>query len=207
MMKMRVIVVLMIAMIGITSVPIQASERQEYNKEQKNKVISDEEQKLLKEENIQVISDENGNIKLKNTSASAINEANQILRKSKKYPTEWYPLKNYSVYSSKKFKKATKSAFATAMTSWLTTKIPSPQIIVGAAASAFATYYFVNSDECNVYFRYLYYYRIIGPMKIDNNGNAIGQYELKRKMTTSKNKKFTSGQNKIQTKKSSILSW
>ena len=102
--------------------------------------------------------------------------------KSKKYPTEWYPLKNYSVYSSKKFKKATKNAFASAMTSWLTTKIPSPQIIVGAAVSAYVTYYFVNSDECNVYFRYLYYYRIVGPTKFDKNGNAIPQYELKRKM-------------------------
>ena len=87
------------------------------------------------------------------------------------------------------------------MTSWLTTKIPSPQIIVGAAVSAYVTYYFVNSDECNVYFRYLYYYRIVGPTKFDKNGNAIPQYELKRKMTTSKNKKFTSGQNKTQTKK------
>ncbi len=154
-----------------------------------------------------MVSDENGNIKLKNTSQNTINEANQILLKSKKYPTEWYPLKNYSVYSSKKFKKATKNAFASAMTSWLTTKIPSPQIIVGAAVSAYVTYYFVNSDECNVYFRYLYYYRIVGPTKFDKNGNAIPQYELKRKMTTSKNKKFTSGQNKTQTKKSSILTW
>ena len=81
------------------------------------------------------------------------------------------------------------------------------QIIVGAAVSAYVTYYFVNSDECNVYFRYLYYYRIVGPTKFDKNGNAIPQYELKRKMTTSKNKKFTSGQNKTQTKKSSILTW
>ena len=163
--------------------------------------------KYTYEDLINVIKDENGNIKLKNTSQNTINEANQILLKSKKYPTEWYPLKNYSVYSSKKFKKATKNAFASAMTSWLTTKIPSPQIIVGAAVSAYVTYYFVNSDECNVYFRYLYYYRIVGPTKFDKNGNAIPQYELKRKMTTSKNKKFTSGQNKTQTKKSSILTW
>ena len=188
MIKIKVVVILMVAIMGITAVPIQASEKQGDSKKQENKatqVISDEEQELLKKEDIQVVSDENGNIKLKNTS----------------------PLKNYSVYSSKKFKKATKNAFASAMTSWLTTKIPSPQIIVGAAVSAYVTYYFVNSDECNVYFRYLYYYRIVGPTKFDKNGNAIPQYELKRKMTTSKNKKFTSGQNKTQTKKSSILTW
>ena len=209
MIKIKVVVILMVAIMGITAVPIQASEKQGDSKKQENKatqVISDE-QELLKKEDIQVVSDENGNIKLKNTSQNTINEANQILLKSKKYPTEWYPLKNYSVYSSKKFKKATKNAFASAMTSWLTTKIPSPQIIVGAAVSAYVTYYFVNSDECNVYFRYLYYYRIVGPTKFDKNGNAIPQYELKRKMTTSKNKKFTSGQNKTQTKKSSILTW
>jgi len=206
MIKIKVVVILMVAIMGITAVPIQASEKQGDSKKQENKatqVISDEEQELLKKEDIQVVSDENGNIKLKNTSQNTINEANQILLKSKK----WYPLKNYSVYSSKKFKKATKNAFASAMTSWLTTKIPSPQIIVGAAVSAYVTYYFVNSDECNVYFRYLYYYRIVGPTKFDKNGNAIPQYELKRKMTTSKNKKFTSGQNKTQTKKSSILTW
>ena len=210
MIKIKVVVILMVAIMGITAVPIQASEKQGDSKKQENKatqVISDEEQELLKKEDIQVVSDENGNIKLKNTSQNTINEANQILLKSKKYPTEWYPLKNYSVYSSKKFKKATKNAFASAMTSWLTTKIPSPQIIVGAAVSAYVTYYFVNSDECNVYFRYLYYYRIVGPTKFDKNGNAIPQYELKRKMTTSKNKKLTSGQNKTHTKKSSILTW
>ena len=38
-------------------------------------------------------------------------------------------------------------------------------------------------------------------LKFDKNGNAIPQYELKRKMTTSKNKKFTSGQNKLKRKK------
>ena len=89
---------------GIKADHKQASEKQGDSKKQENKatqVISDEEQELLKKEDIQVVSEENGNIKLKNTSQNTINEANQILLKSKKYPTEWYPLKNYSVYSSK----------------------------------------------------------------------------------------------------------
>ncbi len=93
------------------------------------------------------------------------------------------------------------------MTSWLTTKIPSPKLIITAAVAAYASYYFSNTDVCNVYFRYLYYYRIIGPTKFDKNGNAIPQYELKRKMTASKKKDYSTGQTKIQTKKSSILTW
>ena len=63
------------------------------SKKQENKatqVISDEEQELLKKEDIQVVSDENGNIKLKNTSQNTINEANQILLKSKNFPKELY---------------------------------------------------------------------------------------------------------------------
>lgn len=81
MIKIKVVVILMVAIMGITAVPIQASEKQGDSKKQENKatqVISDEEQELLKKEDIQVVSDENGNIKLKNTSQNTINEANQI---------------------------------------------------------------------------------------------------------------------------------
>ena len=70
MIKIKVVVILMVAIMGITAVPIQASEKQGDSKKQENKatqVISDEEQELLKKEDIQVVSDENGNIKLKNT--------------------------------------------------------------------------------------------------------------------------------------------
>ena len=80
MIKIKVVVILMVAIMGITAVPIQASEKQGDSKKQENKatqVISDEEQELLKKEDIQVVSDENGNIKLKNTSQNTINEAKQ----------------------------------------------------------------------------------------------------------------------------------
>ena len=66
MIKIKVVVILMVAIMGITAVPIQASEKQGDSKKQENKatqVISDEEQELLKKEDIQVVSDENGNIK------------------------------------------------------------------------------------------------------------------------------------------------
>ena len=65
MIKIKVVVILMVAIMGITAVPIQASEKQGDSKKQENKatqVISDEEQELLKKEDIQVVSDENGNI-------------------------------------------------------------------------------------------------------------------------------------------------
>ena len=81
MIKIKVVVILMVAVMGITAVPIQASEKQGDSKKQENKatqVISDEEQELLKKEDIQVVSDENGNIKLKNTSQNTINEANHF---------------------------------------------------------------------------------------------------------------------------------
>lgn len=38
-------------------------------------------------------------------------------------------------------------------------------------------------------------------IKVDKYGNAIPQYELKRKMTASKKKDYSTGQTKIQTKK------
>ena len=65
MIKIKVVVILMVAIMGITAGPIQASEKQGDSKKQENKatqVISDEEQELLKKEDIQVVSDENGNI-------------------------------------------------------------------------------------------------------------------------------------------------
>lgn len=215
MIKLKGITVIVLAGMMVAGMSLSGYQAQDISADQKEKILIQEtkvnlleEEKLLNQKNIKVIIDKNGNMKLEKVNAETIRLANQTLNKSsKKYPTKWYPLINYSVYTSKKFKKATKNAFAAGMSNWLMTKIPNPQTIVGAAVAAYATYYFVNSDECNVYFRYLYYYRIIGPTKFDNNGNAIGQYELKRRMTTSKSKKFTSGQDKIQTKKSSILEW
>lgn len=101
---------------------------------------------------------------------------------------------------------ATRSAFSAELTTWISTKVSDPKIIVTAAVAAFGTYWFVNIEEEDVYYFAQYYYRETGPGRFDINGNFLGDYEIKKVERTTKNSNNTGGQTTTTIKKSTIIS-
>ena len=102
-------------------------------------------------------------------------------------------------------KKAGKSAFASALTSFLTGKVTNPKVLALIAAAQYGTYYFVNTDEQNVYFSMKYYYRLIAKRKPDINGIDNKYIEMKRVTKISKYKNLKNGQTKTETRKTNQI--
>lgn len=157
-----------------------------------------------------------GNITLSETSPDSINEINQLLisdfnaksdvARSTTYPTPYTHMKNYDVYTSKKFQAATKVALGAAVVEWAKNKfIPDPYKISMAAIGGFAVYYFVNTDTENLYFYISYHYRELGAGFFDGNGNFIGDYEILKEIICTKNSNYTGGYLETDARNSSIV--
>lgn len=128
-----------------------------------------------------------------------------VVATSTKYPTKWTYVPTHNLRYNKKARKAGKSAFAATLTSFLKGKVTNPVTLAGVAASAYGTYYFVNSDEQNVYFSIKYYYRLIKKPKSDSNGIYNNYIEMKRITKISKYSNFKNGQSKTETRKTNQM--
>jgi len=168
----------------------------------------------LRSSGIDVIKSQDGEIQLVDTSAESIARANSKLennlelrsfRAASSYPTAWVHEPLYDVETSKKFQKATKSAFAAAFFAWVGAETLNPKAIAKAAAAAYATYYFVESDEEDIYLQIKYYYRETGPGRFDYNGNFMGDYQIKKVARTTLNSDYTGGQVTTTIKDSTII--
>jgi hypothetical protein len=124
---------------------------------------------------------------------------------AKKYPTAWVYMKQYDRTKDKKFTKASKTAFATVITSWLTGFTGGAATLGKLAGAAVATYYFVESDVENVYTFLKYSYRELGPGKVGPTGSYMGNYEIKKVERVTKSSKGSGGQVKTRYKKSTIV--
>ena len=94
--------------------------------------------------------------------------------------------------TSKKFKKAGRQAFASAVSAVVVGKCLDPKGIGIAAAVGFGTYYFVNKDVENVYYNIKHYWRKEGPGKYDSAGNyKIKRYCITKKKGAKKGQKST----------------
>ena len=113
---------------------------------------------------------------------------------SSTYPTEWVYMPQYDRVFSKKFYKATKTAFAAMISQWLTGKTANAYVLATSAALAFGTYYFVNSDEEDVYTFIWYYDRELGPGKFGDTGYFMGDYQFRKVERITKSPSGTGGQ-------------
>lgn len=152
---------------------------------------------------------ENGIIKLTNPTEENISKFNNY--KSNKistratYPTGWTNMPQYSIGRSKKFTKASKSAFATTLGLWLKTQTSSWESLAATAAISYGTYYFLNTDVEDVYTFINYKYRELGVGKFDSWGNYMGNYEIHKFERVTKSSNNTGGQTKTSTQKSTII--
>ncbi len=121
------------------------------------------------------------------------------------YPGPWVKMNNYSYSTSKKFRAATKTAFATVLESWIVERVYLPSTLAARAAAAFGTYYFVATDEENVYYFKEYHYRELSAGYFDSLGNFIGDYQIRKTERTTRSSGGTGGQTYVQYKYSSIV--
>ena len=117
----------------------------------------------------------------------------------------WVKMNNYSYSTSKKFRVATKSAFIAVLEAWKVEKVYLPSTLVTRAAAAFGTYYFLTTDEENVYYFKEYHYRELGAGFFDSLGNFIGDYQIRKTERTTLNSNGTGGQTYIKYEYSSIV--
>lgn len=149
---------------------------------------------------------ENDTIKLENPTRENIAKYNNnAITRATTYPTAWTNMPASNAVLSKKFQKATKTAFATAVGTWLKSKTSSWEALASAATIAFGTYYFLNSDVADVYTYITYSYRALSAGKFDSMGNFIGDYEIKKSERTTLSTTDTGGQLTTTIKKSSIV--
>lgn len=148
------------------------------------------------------------NSKLKSEFTDDVNKstlsANSVSQKSG-YPTQWHHVNIWDRRTNKHFIKATKSALAAGITSWIFGWATSAKEIGQRAAAQFGTYYFVNGTKENIYYSTMHYYRTLGPGYFDSNGNHIGDYELKRVDRTTKSSDHTGGQSTTKYQKSTMV--
>lgn len=162
--------------------------------------------KELEKNNIQVIVTKDNKIALENNDEETIKIANEILDASKSsYPGPWVKMNNYSYSTSKKFRAATKTAFASVLEAWIVEKVYLPSTLAARAAAAFGTYYFVSTDEENVYYFKEYHYRELSAGYFDSLGNFIGDYQIRKTERTTRSSNGTGGQTYIQYEYSSIV--
>ncbi len=121
------------------------------------------------------------------------------------YPTAWVPNSQWNTAYDNVFYKATKTAFASSVTSFLSGKASNAYSLGLTAASAFGTYYFLNSDTERMYYFTSYQYREYGPPSYDSNGNIIPKYEIQKTQRTTKNSNWTDGQVTVTTQQGSIV--
>lgn len=162
----------------------------------------------LKSSNIEVIVNSDNKIVLKNANKESIEKANQILRTVtlSGYPTPWYPLKNYSYVTSKKFRAATEAAFLAVIGAWWVDGVLIPATLAKSASFAFGTYYFVERDEENIYYSKKYQYRELSAGSFDSMGNFIGDYQISKvERTTLDSSGTTGGQTLTKYEYTSIL--
>lgn len=184
-----------------------ANEEREFKKEVNveslhNKVIVDQ----LKAMDIDAVVTSDNQVKLANIDPKAVEKANEMLQaQAASYPTSWVEMPQYRVATSKHFQVATKLAFAAALEEWIFHFNPNPYLIVGKAAAAFGTYYFVFGDTETVYYFKNYWYREIGPGWFDWNGTFYGEYEILRVERTTLNSDNTGGQVDTRIEQSTII--
>lgn len=217
-----IILVLMILLTNFSTVFAQNNnELETQSKDYNNENIIDQSVvDLLENENIEYLITKDNIIQLKNLDTKEISMLNNKLSsnfnqetlsktsvsKQSKYPTEWYHVKTWDRRTNKRFIKATKTAFAAGVTSWVFGWAIGAKEIGKRAAAAFGTYYFVNNEKSeNVYYSTKHYYRILGPGRFDSNGNHMGDYHLKRVDRTTKSSNHTGGQVGTKYQKSTIL--
>ncbi|WCF11528.1 hypothetical protein NDS46_31720 (plasmid) [Paenibacillus thiaminolyticus] len=148
-----------------------------------------------------------GKLMLKQTTHEAVTKANILLRSAPKvtsftessisvfasYPTPWVHNKTHDIVRSKKFTGATKTAFSAAFAVWAKDITTSWQELLAVAVGGFGGYYFINTDEEDLYTFIKYYYRELGPGRFDMIGNFLGDYEIKKEMRVTKNSNGTGG--------------
>lgn len=155
--------------------------------------------------NIDVVIDKTGEIVLANPTAENIAKANQELSTAAtNYPTEWVHMTWNDVYTSKRIKAATKAAFATALTTWLT-GVQAAKTLIAVAAASFGVDYFVDDDTEDMYYSTIYHYRELGPGSFDSIGNFMGDYQIKRTERITNNSNYTGGDVETSYKNSTTL--
>lgn len=175
---------------------------------------------LLESEKIEYLITEKNIIQLKNSDPKEISMLNDKLNsnfnqetlsntttsKASQYPTPWYHVKTWDRRTSKHFIKATKTAFLSAVTGWLTGWATTAKKIALKAAQGYGSYYFIHGKKSeNIYYSTTHYYRVLGPGRFDSMGNHIGDYELKRVDRTTISSDHTGGQPNTRYQKSTIL--
>ncbi|MEC1717901.1 hypothetical protein [Schinkia azotoformans] len=161
---------------------------------------------------------EDGQITLKNPTSKILNNANALLENSMTYeiqqdsisiqttyPTSWVYMRNYDRVASKKFTKATKTAFSTALIAWLGGITGGATTLARLAAAGFGSYYFLNTDEEDIYYFSKYSYRELGPGRFTDTGTFMGDYEIKKVERVTKNSDGTGGDVDTRYEKSTIL--
>lgn len=121
------------------------------------------------------------------------------------YPTAWTAMKLDNRITSKKFTKATKTAFVAALAAWMGPVTGGASVMAQAAGVGFGGYYFVNTDEQNVYHFMTYSYREKGPGKFGPTGSFMGDYEIRKVDKTTKSSAGTGGQTNTRYKASTAI--
>lgn len=216
----RILSATLVLAISVSSISVFAKENKlESGAENKLELRQKSEEKLIVDEilinylekNDISYSIDNNQVKIKDISKENLNYVNNVLKQEFQeqvnsstelqrttYPTAWVNLKETNIATSKKFKRATKEAFAVSVIALIGGFAGITTVTAKAlgytAATGFGQYYFVNSDEENVYYFSNQHYRMLGPHWTDSNGNVYGNYELKRRDRTTKSSNGSGGQ-------------
>lgn len=202
--KMMVSTILMVCLFLANVVTIFAHENRDLSVEQNVDIVKINKVNELKELGVETYINEDGVITLKNVTPQEIKKANYLLSMKTSYPTSWVHNGVYDIYSSKKLRAATKTAFSTVLTTWLSGTTLAPQQAIAVFVASFGTYFFVNSDVEDEYFSVKYYYREMGPGYFDINGNHYGDYEIKKVSRLTLNSNYTGGKTYTQIKESTV---
>ncbi len=136
---------------------------------------------------------QDGQIRLLNPSPENIAKANKNLESmATSYPTQWVPMPQYDVYSSKRLRAASKGAFEALLLGWIGGASSTARLIALVVAG-YGFEYFNNVDEENLYYSTKYSYREVGPGRFDSIGNFMGDYQLSKVERVTKNSNYTGG--------------
>ena len=96
-------------------------------------------------------------------------------------------------FYTKKFQKASKTALTSTMVAWAS-GLKIPQALITTFIGSFFSYWFIESDEVDIYAHVAYYYYEMGPGSFDSMGNFIGDYALKKTIRVTNNSDYTGGE-------------
>lgn len=192
----------------------------ENNENNQQPILNEQVVNLLEKNNIDCHIEDGYIIKLNQPTPELIDHVNVLLANrinfesqqeimslaaAKTYPTDWVYMKQYDRTTSKKFTKATKIAFVTALTTWLTGLTGGAATLAKAAGAGVGGYYFVESDTEDIYTHMRYHYRELDPGKFTDTRSFMGDYQIKKVERVTKSSSNSGGQVNTRYKKSTIV--